>query len=122
MKIISVIALSILVLTIGVKDLALYALFKINQQHISDNICIKRYQSDNNCQGICFFTKLMAEQEDATNSPKPSEEEERTINLFIDADLKPKMVSFYDNRHLIVSQLKSDYLSFVPDIFHPPRR
>lgn len=58
------ILLAILILSISLKDLAIYALFKANQEYLVANRCINRLTPEALCFATCVLTETLIESQE----------------------------------------------------------
>ena len=81
-KVISI-SLSALILFLTVKDLLTYAQFFINQDFISNNLCINRDKPEKMCHGKCYLKKSIQEnQEQEKKIPNPVKDKNSEIVFF----------------------------------------
>lgn len=50
-----------LILAVTVKDLLMYASFKVNQDYIAKNLCVNVFKPELMCGGVCQFKRILAD-------------------------------------------------------------
>lgn len=121
------IILATIVLSVILKDAAIYVLFKVNQDHIAATKCVNKDKKVSKyalpCNGKCFLQKTIAESHEGTEEiPFPVLEDKQDIQQFVQdvtlllASNTPYKgftpVLYYNNFHT---------QSYLQDIFHPPQ-
>jgi hypothetical protein len=115
--------LILLVFTQQFSKVWIYVSFKINQDEIAKNLCIKRNIENNTCQGCCHLKKQLEQDEEETPKQLPS-----ILKLPVDLLFFQKIPQFHFDLHQIsstISKVLNDQNiilpSFVEDIFKPPQ-
>ena len=121
MKKLIAILLATLILSISLKDLAIYALFKANQDQLAETICINRFSPDELCQATCVFTQTIIDsQEQQENYPSTSLEKQQQVVFTMSPIILTKVLANFPPK--IVPTKSFHFLSstFISDVFHPP--
>jgi hypothetical protein len=100
----------------AISKLVILINFQLNKEYIAKNLCEKKEEQDNCCQGTCHLKKQLAEDEErnneATNSGKLKFEKTEYWSEFLSIslykNLKEKFVSNYSGK--ILSGFKSKLL------------
>jgi hypothetical protein len=116
------ISMSFLVLLTSLRDLVTYVSFYLNQDYISQNLCVNKNKPALMCHGECVLTdSLIKNHEKKDNKTPISQQEERTIfilptivnilNLLSSLTLKKDSIAY-----------KTDFYAFeyLEEVFHPP--
>jgi len=115
------ISLAILILSISMKDLAIYALFKANQTYLTQNVCINRFSPEELCFADCILTQTIIEsQEQHDQQSSISLEQQVDVVYVFDNFNQAPTWAFWQQRiepTLTISWLSS---TFLTDIFQPP--
>ena len=99
----------------------IYASFKIHQDYIAANLCVKKEEPVNTCQGHCQLKKKMVEQESQEKESPLIREGSISFTYF-----SPVFHFFFRTLLSSVNHPKIFILSSLPspdmeDIFHPPK-
>lgn len=121
-KVISI-SLSVLILSLTTKDLMTYAHFFINQDFISNNLCINRDKPEIMCHGKCFLKKQIQEnQKQEKKIPNPVKDKSSEI-VFV-SETKVLIVNDLYNlkKKKKIGYCAGSYsFSYHNEIFHPPQ-
>ena len=104
--------------------LSIYANFKINQDFISKVLCINKEKPKSTCNGKCYLSKKLEEQEKREEKQLPNERSERAEILFCsDNSSKPLSKNVFSQKKNKITIKNSFILSneFVDSIFQPPQ-
>jgi len=94
--------------------------FYLNQSYIAKNLCVNREKPMMHCNGKCYLSKKITEQEKKDNSPI-SKTERMDIQLFFlpETLLLENTFSIILKRHYIIKE-ENPVSSFSTSTFHPP--
>ena len=100
--------------------LAIYVNFKLNQEYIAKNLCIKKEIENNDCEGNCCLKESLEKQEKSEN-PTPNLPKEKSENLLFTG-----LYTWLKSSLLLISEQQLAYnsqtlVSHHPAIFHPPQ-
>lgn len=114
------ISLAFLMLAISTKDLAIYMVFKANQDYLSDTLCINRFAPEELCYATCIFEATL--QDSQKQSQEPGALLDQNQKLIFDFDQLPKQEVFsIVEQNIPPTQLLSLFSqTFLTDIFQPP--
>lgn len=112
-----------LILALSVQLLAkleIIALYKINKDYISQNLCENRARPKLECNGKCYLKKQLDKTEDESSNPG-TETEAQTLIFFLVPTLWSQSIEFIEP----VLAHNTGYTAFfnsckLTDIFHPP--
>ncbi|MGB1204141.1 MAG: hypothetical protein ACPG5B_00775 [Chitinophagales bacterium] len=121
MKHLIAILLSCIVLLIATKDMAVYALFKVNQQYVTSQFCVNKDKAEMKCNGKCFLKKQIKEnKENKTNFPSSLPEEITNITLFTIANSVQTLFVPSQKYKVVSTPQKLSIQGYLREIFHPP--
>ncbi len=123
------ILLAFMVLSVILKDVAMYVLFKVNQDYIAATKCVNKDKKVSkyalNCNGQCYLKKTIVayheSKENNSSIPFPTLEDQQEVQQIIqyfEIDNSKKVVY---TSNLIHSKPNLYTQSFLQDIFHPPQ-
>jgi hypothetical protein len=98
--------------------------FKINQDDIAKNLCVKKEIENNTCQGSCHLKKELkeAEEQEQKQTPVESLKKIKELQLYSEKFNKYELFGFHIDKQKINSSyhfsFSEDYLS---SIFRPPK-
>ena len=98
--------------------------FKINQDFISEVLCINKEKPMSTCNGKCYLSEKLKKAEERQEKQVPINNKERVEVLYYYSK-RSFDVPIYDD--FFVSELNSPYIDeiytslFISDIFHPPK-
>lgn len=113
-----------LMLIVSFRDVVSLLSFKVNQDYISNFLCINRDVPKSTCQGKCMLSKTIKEaHEQDGNSKIPLVTENKQSLIFLILDDKKEYdfhLNFFKKKLFVADQhfVDSQYIS---DIFHPPQ-
>jgi hypothetical protein len=99
----------------------IYASFKIQQDYIAANLCVKKDEPVNTCQGHCQLKKKIQEHEDQEEeSPLIREGVMSLSYLAPDFEFPFKLeLSFINHRKIFLEPVFTT--TAITEIFHPPK-
>jgi len=114
------ILLAILILSVSMKDLAIYAAFKANQEYLAENVCLNRFTPEDLCYASCVLTATIQDRQENQNLPSVLLDNYQLILCPI--ELKQTLRKVNPIRHLQLPTSETSWTStaFLDDIFHPP--
>ena len=113
-----------MILIVSFRDVVSLLSFKVNQDYISNFLCINKDVPKSTCQGKCMLSKTIKEaHEQDENSKIPFVSENKQSLIFLISDDKKEYdfhLNFFKNKLLTADHhlFESNYIS---DIFHPPQ-
>ena len=63
------ILLGVLILSVSMKDLAIYAAFKANQDYLAENVCLNRFTPEELCFATCVLTATIQDSQEKQELP-----------------------------------------------------
>ncbi len=94
--------------------------FKINQDFIAKNLCVKKEIEDNDCEGNCCLKESL-EKVEKTENPTPNIPKEKSVDLLFTGQYSWLLSNLSVlSETIIFSQTKFIYL-INSSIFHPPQ-
>jgi hypothetical protein len=98
--------------------------FKINQDFISEVLCINKEKPMSTCNGKCFLAQKLKKAEEQEKKQAPSTKKERLDFVYYQSKSSVDCTQYSE---LFVSKLNTACTSkvyefnFIQDIFHPPK-
>lgn len=98
--------------------------FKVNQNYIAKNLCIKKSEPDNCCKGSCQLKKELDEEEKKENAPlNPIKNKNESENqLFFQSKSRLHALRNSETNELISRYNLHLTEKNTSSIFHPPRQ
>ncbi len=115
--------LAIVILFSLCKDAWMYLSFTMNQEYISENLCINISKPQLMCNGACFLTeKLATSKEKEQTSSLPVPDNSPSFSSFLVAPLVVLSFNFIGIKSTISTALNMGYCSdFITLLFRPPK-
>lgn len=115
-----------LVLVVGIQPMTkmmIYVVFKINQQEIAANLCIKKNIPNNTCKGNCQLKKGLekAEKQSQKQSQENSKDKIEYVKSFYLLQFNYTKTVFARIIYIIKYSNIFYKKSLIADIFHPPQ-
>ncbi|HMQ64399.1 MAG TPA: hypothetical protein PKE06_27190 [Flavilitoribacter sp.] len=115
------ILLSLLIVSVSLKDLAIYFSFQLNRNYIARNLCVNLDSPEVMCYGKCFLDKELKNSNEKTGTYPMPDRQDRTVFIF-NALKKPVNPTAKG----VISLPSFHYRAFFPSpglesVFHPPR-
>lgn len=102
------------------KDLAIYAAFKANQDYLAENVCINRFSPEELCFAACILTTTIENSQEQHKLPSILLDNYQLILCPLTFDkVVPKNWSSTRLKESM-SEVSWTSTSFLDDIFHPP--
>jgi len=123
MKNMLVISLATLILATAMKDLTMFAFFKINQTDIIERACINKEKPMVMCHGKCFFQKKIVEINDTESSQPLAQKVNKPSSLTMFLTTIP-IIHFTELKVHTQSSFFYEELyaqSFLSTLFEPPK-
>jgi len=123
LKSFSAILFALLIIVSSHREALIYLSFKLNQNYIANNLCIKKDEPANSCCGKCVLKKQLAESQKKENEGEnPSSEKKLMPLIFVCSQLQnssnnPEIT--LDYKFKISASIFKRLLT--SGIFHPPR-
>jgi len=103
------------------KDLAIYALFKANQDFLTENVCINRFSPEELCFAECVLTQTIVEsQEQHDQQSGISLEQQVDVVYTVYHSNSTAILTFRALRIIPTQKVQFLPSSFLTDIFQPP--
>lgn len=108
----------------GLSKIKMVIDFKINQEYISQVLCINKDKPSLMCYGKCFLGKQLQEITDHENNDLPNQLNQVNQTLLF---IKPTLVNIYNKQEnkkeskIFLDQQSQYSSSYLKDIFHPPQ-
>jgi len=120
LKILATIFLTSIIFVQAFSTYFIKADFYLNQSYIAKNLCVNREKPMMHCNGKCYLSKKITEQEKKDNSPT-SKTERMDVQLFFlpETSLLKNTFSIILKRQYIIKE-ENLVSSFSTSIFHPP--
>lgn len=99
----------------------IFVQFKINQNYIAKNVCVKKDVPNNCCKGSCHLQKQLDKDEKKQSSSGNNYKEKNELELFSQKHLTTSLLF-----NVTVNEINTSYLFTVPKgqfnpVFHPPQ-
>lgn len=107
-----------------ISKLSIYVNFKINQNFIAEVLCINKDKPMSTCNGKCYLSKQLKEQQEQDEKQTPKERNERVEILFCDNLQISYSISrciFLEKKIPLPRHLVLNTQEFIDDVFHPPQ-
>ncbi len=115
------ISLTLLILSISMKDLAIYALFKANQTYLTQNVCINRFAPEELCFADCVLTQAIIDsQEQHDQQSGISQESQVDVVYVLDDFSKVSVLTLWQQPIKPISTINWSSYALLTDIFQPP--
>lgn len=116
---ISIILLSVFLIQASAKFI-IYVNFKLNQEYIAKNICVKKEIANNDCAGGCCLKESL-EKEEKSESPLPNLPKEKSETFYV-----PVQINQSIEKGTVISSIQFNYIdkpmsNYQLSIFHPPK-
>lgn len=118
-NLISIVLLSVFLIQASAKFI-IYVNFKLNQDFIAKNLCVKKEIANNDCEGGCCLKESL-EKEEKSESPLPNLPKDKSETFYIPVQLNQTIETgqIISNIHFIyMDKPTKDY---PLSIFHPPQ-
>jgi hypothetical protein len=114
--------MSSLILLTSLRDVATYAIFQLNQDYISQNLCENRFKPEVMCSGKCVLNKSLAQNHEQKEGKQTiPQQEERSVFVLPNIEIKLKSYSFLIVKKDSIAYCTAFYaFEFLDDVFHPP--
>ena len=122
MRISVVITLGLLMLVSTSRDALIYTFFKLQQDAITNRLCINVNQPDVRCQGVCYYNKKIAEQRELPQLPLPTVYDYTSPKLMVTTLLDLAISTSITHTVLVIPQKKFHSQVFTEEIFRPPKK
>lgn len=118
-NLISIVLVSVFLIQASAKFI-IYINFKINQDYIAKNLCVKKEIANNDCEGGCCLKESL-EKEEKSENPLPNFPKEKSETFFIPVQLKQTL-----QKGQVISNIHFIYMDkptqdYPLSIFHPPQ-
>jgi len=114
------ILLAVLILSVSMKDLAIYALFKANQEYLAENVCLNRFTPDDLCYASCVLTATIQNNQENQELPSILLDNYQLILCPIKSQKVSIPINLRFKKVTPVKQVAGVATTFLHDIFHPP--
>lgn len=115
------ILLAILVLSVSMKDLAIYAAFKANQDYLAENVCINRFAPEELCFASCVLTTTIQDSQKQQELPSILLDNYQLILCPLAFEKINTKIWYTGLYQVPTSEVSWTSTSFLDDIFHPPQ-
>ena len=113
-----------MILIVSFRDVVSLLSFKVNQDYISNFLCINKDVPKSTCQGKCVLSKTIKEShEQSENSKTPLVSESKQSFIFLISNDKKENdfhLNFFKNKLQVANQHFVGSL-YISDVFHPPQ-
>ena len=102
------------------KDLAIYALFKVNQDYLTANNCINRFAPSELCYATCVLEATIQDSQEQNQAPGTLFDQNQKVVYVLDE--LPKLNLFYPFKqsNQPIQSLTLFSQTFLTDVFQPP--
>ncbi len=114
------ILLAVLILSISLKDLAIYALFKANQEYLTENNCINRFSPEELCFATCVLTTTMQDSQEQKEQPGTLLDQNQKVVYVLDSFQKQVIVADLEQDIVPTKAVVLFPQTFLTSIFQPP--
>ena len=114
------ILLAILMLSVSMKDLVIYAAFKSSQDYLTDNFCLNRFTPEELCFASCVLTATIQDSQENQDLPSILLDNYQLILGPIDLEKTDNLVDLAYQK--LPPSLNAVWVAtpFLDDIFQPP--
>jgi len=109
-----------LVLSVSMKDLAIYAAFKANQDYLAENVCINRFAPEELCFAACVLTATIQDSQEQQQLPSILLDNYQLVLCPLAFDKVTSKVWVTKLPQVPRSEVSWTTTSFLDDIFQPP--
>lgn len=102
------------------KDLAIYALFKANQDYLAENVCINRFSPEELCFADCVLTQTIVESQEQHDQQSGISLEQQIDVVYTIDHAANTPLTFRQQRISPSQEVPLLHSSFMTDIFQPP--
>jgi hypothetical protein len=122
MKQIGAIILLLVMLSVTFSKWLIIAQFRLNQQYISENLCVNKNKPKSCCHGKCFLGKQLVKDEKGDTQGLPEKSKEKTdIQLFYETENCNGISKKYALNIFPSFETNFSLSSFCDACFKPPR-
>lgn len=121
MREIAAILLSFLILSVSAKEMAVFMVFKINQNYIAKNLCVNRNAPELKCHGKCQLTRVVTENKNKEDKYPASNPENKQLTFLVDVLLEICFFNEEQKQPLLAGYVNNYSHLFTTNIFQPPR-
>lgn len=116
------ILMSFLILLTSSRDVVTYVSFYLNQDFISQNLCVNRYKPELMCYGKCVLNDSLAENHEKEDDKMPiPQQEKRSVFILPSIEINPKAHSFLNFKKDLIAYRSTFYaFEYLEEVFHPP--
>jgi len=117
------ISLSILILFLSVRNLAVYSYFKINQSEIADKWCVNKFDASVMCYGQCYLQSIIIQVNEEGNGNYTLTDIENLLkfNYLQNQDVAFQISPLNIKKQMLAFSNPYFSSSFYKDVFHPPQ-
>lgn len=114
------ILLAILILSVSMKDLVIYAAFKANQDYLTDKVCLNRFTPEELCFASCVLTATIQDSQENQDLPSILLDNYQLILGPVDFEKTGTLVD--PTYQKLLPSLNAVWVAtpFLNDIFQPP--
>lgn len=102
------------------KDLAIYALFKANQDYLTENSCINRFSPEELCFATCVLTATMQDNQEQKEQPGTLLDQNQKVIYVLDAFPERVVVADAEQHITPTKAVLLFPQPFLSSIFQPP--
>lgn len=102
------------------KDLAIYALFKANQDYLVENVCINRLSPAELCFATCVLDATIQDSQKQNQKPGTLLDQNQKVIYVLDAATERIVLVSFDQKIVPTKTLLLFPQAYLTDIFQPP--
>ena len=102
------------------KDLAIYAAFKANQEYLAENVCLNRFTPEELCYASCVLTATIQDSHENQNLPSVLLDNYQFILCPIDLKKTAPIVHLDGQQLSPTFEVNWTKTAFLNDTFQPP--
>ncbi len=102
------------------KDLAIYAAFKANQDYLAENVCLNRFTPEELCFAACVLTATIQDSQENQQFPSTLLENYQLVLCPLAFDKATSKIRYNKLQQVPMSEVYWTSTSFLNDIFQPP--
>lgn len=118
-SIISIALLSVFLIQASAKFI-IYVNFKLNQEYIAKNLCVKKEIENNDCEGGCCLKESL-EKEEKSENPLPNLPKEKSETFYIPVQLNQTIETGQVISRINFIYIDKSVSDYQLNIFHPPQ-
>jgi len=102
------------------KDLAIYAAFKANQDYLAENLCLNRFAPEELCHASCILTATIQDSQERQNLPSVLLDNYQLMLGPFDLKHRLRIVIPLGQQQSPTSKASWKTTAFLDDTFQPP--